>query len=201
MANSKSRNKQQRSKRAKARQKPPQRQAPRSSSKEGRLKRTARIVKTFFRATWKAFAVIAVLIGFAGAVLQLTARISVSPLSPLNSQNALSTPFTISNDGYLPILNVKYECEISAVGENPTAALLKNSVGNKGVVAAIWPGEKSPVSCNPSAELSAKISRAYVTVAVSYETQFLPGRWDRKFRFAAIPNSDGGFVWIPTVTQ
>lgn len=119
----------------------------------------------------------------------------------MNPQNALSTPFTISNDGYLPILNVKYDCEIArAEGSDPKLTLTNSSVYNEYMVAAIWPGEKSPVSCDFLSK-SLNFSRADVTVTVSYETQFLPGKWDKKFRFIGVRNTDGGLVWIPTLKQ
>lgn len=49
------------------------------------------------------------------ALVPLAPRLSVSPGTPLDSGDVFSTPFSISNDGYFSIYDVKFGCGVGSV--------------------------------------------------------------------------------------
>jgi len=75
----------------------------------------SRSKKTFFSYMWKIFAGFAVILGVSVA---LYPKVSVEPDSYLDPKNPLKTLFRITNDGFLPLYNVKILSAINEVKSN-----------------------------------------------------------------------------------
>lgn len=79
---------------------------------------------TIIIAAWKHLLVILGYFATLAGVLSLTPRLSVIATSALDPADPFSTPFTISNDGYLAIHSVTFRCAMRNVRDESNAKLV-----------------------------------------------------------------------------
>jgi hypothetical protein len=151
-------------------------------------------------------------IGYAAAILGLITgymalipRISVSQSQPLDVNEPFSTPFIVSNDGPLPLMNVRFACAINALrdskGDNVTVGNQKG-LGPEITVPQlisdeISPGERSTVPCANPFRFPTPLASGDVAIVVRFRIgyTFLPSK--RISRFVTFKATDGHLYWYP----
>ena len=159
---------------------------------------------------WKIFLIVTTLVGFISAIYAFYPRITVSSLAALDPNAPFSTPFTIGNEGRLPITNVEFQCAIGNVvikntvngGPDVTLEGAENFgarfVTSNRVAARVDAGEKYTVICPWPIENSHPIKSADIAIVVIFKLQWVPmWRQERFFRFTTMPDSDGKLHWLP----
>jgi len=167
--------------------------------------RTSQIIGTVI-------ASLAAILGIATGYLALLPRVSVSRNEQLDPSNTFSSPFIISNDGPLPMENVRFTCGIVDVKhENGPEILgdinfgtaffvLKDKNGNPAVMnfgsREMMPGERSTMpSC--SYPYLNPIERANIGIVVDFRLGYTPFETKRIFRFGTLKDSSGKLHWFP----
>ncbi len=124
-------------------------------------------------------------------------RLSVAPLSSLDSNNPLATPFAVSNDGYLPISNVDFICGIGHLDfENGSRFEEFGMTTTQMHEKRIGPNEQATVRCDWMVQGSPIVS-GDISIIVRFETFMIPHQFDKSFRFVAVQRADGIFQWMP----
>jgi hypothetical protein len=150
----------------------------------------------------------ALILGVYASYVQLAPRISVSPSASLNPSDPFSTPFEVSNDGYLSIRDVQFLCRLTDVQAQPPGINL--SFENIGVMGPdqflgdksqnirdIGPGRQATTKCNLSPIFPVMpIDRADISITVSYKPDYLWSPRSEDFRFVTVRSSDGQLRWV-----
>ena len=157
-------------------------------------------------------AVIGQVIGYAAAILGLITgyvalipRISVSQSQPLDVNDPFSTPFIVSNDGPLPLMNVKFSCAIrDLVDTKGDRATVGDQKGLGPEITApqlvsdeISPGERSTIPCASPFRFPTPLASGDVSIVVRFRIgyTFLPSK--RISRFVTVKAADGHLYWYP----
>jgi hypothetical protein len=183
---------QQRRKEAISKRKQERRQRARKSKKR---KYASLLLKFFYGA-------LALVASVAGIDAYVASRISVSSSEALNPSDPFSTPFVISNDGYLPIKETLFSCGFRNVSY--TAVDIDFSKGVESQYAAppiptIGGGEKTTAWCfNPTETgMFGDIEQAEVDIVIRYRPAWLPWGQEKRARFLAVSGKDGKLYWLP----
>lgn len=133
---------------------------------------------------------------------------SVSFSAPLNPSDPFTTPFVISNDGYLSLREVQVACTMNDLKSGSTDTNLELSnvtvsardqyLGDKSQeVRDIAPKGQATTTCDlpPIAPITG-ISSADISIRVSYRLRLYPLRKEQSFRFLSVRGSDNRFRWI-----
>jgi hypothetical protein len=161
---------------------------------------------------WRATVFFGFWLGIVTGYLALLPRVSVSQNEQLDPSNTFSSPFIISNDGPLPMENVRFTCGIvdvkhengpEMVGDanfGTTFFVLKDKNGKPSVMnfgsLEMMPGERSTMpSCsypwlNP-------IENADVGIVVDFRIGYSFFSTRRIFRFGTLKDSAGKLHWFP----
>lgn len=147
------------------------------------------------------------LIGGFGVILGIAVtfypRISVKPSDSLDPNNALKTPFIITNDSFMPISNVRYSCAIKdvktkdwpgVIGEPDYSSRL---VSSNLVAARMGIGESDSAICPLAGfNLHSDIVSADIAVVVQYSVPVLPINLEKIVPFTTLRDSQGRLRWI-----
>jgi hypothetical protein len=157
---------------------------------------------------WSLIGAIALIFGVFVGYVQLAPRISVSASAPLNPSDPFSSPFVISNDGYLPIRNVQFLCRLSDVNAQPPGLNLSfenisvmgpdRFLGDKSQkIRDIDPGGQATTKCNLSPLFPVMpIENADIAITVVYQPAFYRSQKVKDFRFITVSGSDGQLRWV-----
>ncbi len=138
-------------------------------------------------------------IGLLIAIPSIQPRILVEPGEALNPTDAFSTPFIVTNDGQLALRDVSLRCNLRKV----EAGGSQSGVENLSTATAdpptrqILPGERETYICFFPFQFPSPITDADISVTVRFRSQWLPGRYERRFRFVTLPRSDDKLQWSP----
>jgi len=156
--------------------------------------------------TWKKILgttfLLAALVGIASGVIYFLPKVSVSWSAPLDPQNPFSTPFTVSNDGPLPIWNVEFYCRAHLIKSAGNASISGGAklAGGIAPIKKMPPNERVDIPCValliftfPGPILSADISigASFTTLPMSF--------WlhqEKETRLRTVRSSDGTFRWL-----
>jgi hypothetical protein len=163
--------------------------------------------------------ILGTLIGFVAAILGIVSgyygleqRISVSQGEPLDEQDPFSTPFIISNDGPLPIENIRYTCgightsykngpQIKGAENYGTFFIFLPSTNGKMPMPGFGaiemnPGERSTIS-SCAYPFPKTIEGGDIGIVVSYRVGYTPIKQTRIFRFGTLPDANNKLHWFP----
>jgi hypothetical protein len=174
--------------------------------------RASRIAKRTAQIAGTVIGFFAAILGIVTGYLALLPRISVSQNDQLDPSNTFSSPFIISNDGPLPIENVRFACGIIDVKhENGPEMIGDQNFGSRffvmhdkeGKIAGfnlgspeMLPGERSTIpSCsypwlNP-------VEYANIGIVVEFRIGYTPFPGRRVFRFGTLKDAAGKLHWFP----
>jgi hypothetical protein len=121
------------------------------------------------------------------------ARPTVSLEAPLDPDNVLTTPVTISNEGVLYLADVRVVC-FTRVIEDSRSNFAVNNIGKDYVPPAgtLEDGEKETVPLLALVASTSPITSADVALIVSFEPGYMPFWTKRRaFRFKSVRQKDG----------
>ena len=160
--------------------------------------------KKIFPFLWKAFTCFAVILGVVVALYALYPKLSVEPDSYLDPKNPLKTLFRITNEGFLPLYNVKILSaihEVKSKGEqrmsgssdyksrffNPIHVADKISYGESDTAFCALGGLKIPFS----------VDYTDMAIIVEFSPPLFPfWRMERTFPFTTQKNIDGDVILV-----
>jgi hypothetical protein len=139
------------------------------------------------------------LIGLIAAVLgidsYISSRISVLPESPIDPSDSFSTPFKISNDGWLTINDVQVNCHYEKVLD-----VHENTLSDIGVGGYKFKELKAnhplTVQCH-TVHLDSPFRTGDIIIEVSHRPSFIPWRKEERFKYHIERGSDGVLHWMP----
>jgi len=188
-----------------------------SSNQQGQTNDTSRvwqIAKRTAQITGTTIGFVAAILGIVTGWLALLPRVSVSQNEQLDPDNTFSSPFIISNDGPLPLENVRFMCGIVEVKHEKGPDVIGDAkfgthffiLTDKNGNAApqnfgspeMLPGERSTMpSCtypylNP-------VENATIGVVVDFKIAYAPFIPDQRriFRFGTLRDIAGKNHWFP----
>jgi len=172
----------------------------------GRAKRPA-----FPRTVLTGILALATLVGGAGAVLSMFSKINVSSSGALDPLSPFASPFVVLNDGYLPVKDLTFLCEIhklvsQAGGQISTENLLFKYP--QPLSSTLRASETTTMACPPpfqfasakSPILKEPIAYAEISIVVEYKPYLLP--WSLRYksqRFRTVKMPDGSLYWLPVM--
>jgi hypothetical protein len=167
-------------------------------AKEGQLSlaaipRTWRIIGAVLSGT-------CVLLGLLTGVLTLLPRLSVSNLEALNPADPFTTPFVVSNDGYLGVNNVRFSCLLYSLLNEKQHIVMRGgaeSINYASPVRRLPAGERATIPCYPFMKTARTPSRIDIAVNVTYRPDYVPWSKADHYRFVATDGSDGKLHWLP----
>jgi hypothetical protein len=152
------------------------------------------------RVGWKIFGIAAVVVGFLAI---LYPKISVSPATSLDMKNPLLTPFIISNDGNIPINNVRFKLGVQKIswkdGKKITLEpnFSSHFLNPNDTVSELLPAEKYSVLSPLTLEGKDVVEFADIAIIVEFKPFILPIKMTRTFRFITTKSSDNKLYWYP----
>jgi hypothetical protein len=128
-------------------------------------------------------------------------RISVLPDMPLDTANAFSAPFVISNVGRLEIFDVRCICVVNRLVDVSRNILTDIQSSNPSMTArSIKPEEAKTVIC-PIGIPPRMVREASILIRVSFRPSFWPFKQTDQFRFDALRESNGQVRWTRQPVQ
>lgn len=150
---------------------------------------------------WKIVVFISVIFGIYATWVQVfSSRLSVSVENALDPKNIFSTPFIISNDGYVSLYDVQIELGVGEMNSKNDRSLNKEPTFNSklrfpnSTAKELMPTEKLTYKV-PINSKSIKI--ADVAISISYRPEWGIWRKEDRFRFQTSRASDGQLYWMP----
>jgi hypothetical protein len=111
----------------------------------------------------------------------------------LDPNNPLATPFTVSNDGYLPISNVDFICGIGHLDfANGSRFEEFGMTTTEMHEEQISPNEQATVRCDWMVSGS-PITSGDISIIIKLKPFLFPKQLNKSFRFVAVRNSAGIF--------
>lgn len=146
---------------------------------------------------WRVFLGVGVFLGFWSAFFSLLPSISVSPSTPSNPSAVMTTSFTLSNDGYLSLVDVKIVCGVNSINFRGGGGIQGIGFTTPRLAAnKLEPNEKYTFSCEFILNEDAPIVSADIVILVSYQPSFLFWRQTSKHRFITHRTSGGRLRWF-----
>lgn len=148
---------------------------------------------------WVAFSAVGVI---AGNLSYFQPRLTVSLGTFLDPAAPLSIRFTVTNDGYIPLRDVRYACAIKRLENKEEGGLFDFSFvpENSLVAGTLIPGHPATVSCQQITEafkMPLPIVKGDIALWVQYRMRFIPWTFDEMRRFVTEPLVDGNLIWSP----
>jgi hypothetical protein len=139
------------------------------------------------------------LITFLGLVVtlySLSARVAVTSDSPISPEKPFSSPFTVSNQGILPIYNVLFSSTLRNVKWKDGGIVNIRTKTDAAPIKRINAGEATTTFCK-FLPYKAKIESADIEVEINYRPAYL--FWSRcsSIRFGTVKESNGTLRWLP----
>lgn len=136
--------------------------------------------------------------------LTLLPRVVISPSQQLDPSNLLSTSFVISNDGYLPMMNVKTTCSPGQIQfANGTGIYQKGNTytaefdNRAAAYEEISLGEKATVPCDLYSNLimTSPLVSADLSIITRFRIGYTPFSSRTVRRFKTETGTDGHLYW------
>jgi hypothetical protein len=126
----------------------------------------------------------------------LSAQIGIASELPINPGDPFSSPFTLSNDGFLPIYHVLFSCTLRDVKWQDGGVVNIRTRTNAEPIKKIDAGEATTTFCKflPN---KTKIKSADIEVEVKYRPAYLFWSKQKSIRFGTVKGSDGTLRWVP----
>jgi hypothetical protein len=146
------------------------------------------VARKLLTTAWGLVAALSVLLSYA----VLYPRVTASSGAPIDENDIYSTPFTVSNDGLLPVHNVDFRCSPRTAG---TLKFKDVEFKRRGVpLHSIAAGEKVSTMCPRGIGFSDDAS-VDLDVVMRFKAFWLPQQQERRFRFASVRDSSGKLQW------
>lgn len=173
-------------------------QVRKQGSKQTPLQRFVALVRRASARVWALVVALGVVLGVAAAAYP---RLSVSSSSPLNPTDPFSTGFTISNDGFFSIHDVKFACSLNDVkghvGEIPIT-IEDVEVDLDAPISKIEASEKATFKCRISfSQTAPDLSVGDLSIDIDFRPAYVPMRMKKSYRFVTARGSDGQYYWQP----
>ena len=150
----------------------------------------------WFRLSAKIVVGLATCLGLVVALYSLCARIGVTSDSPINPDDPFSSPFTLSNKGFLPIYDVLFSCTLRDVKWQDGGVMNIRTKTNADPIKRINAGEATTTFCK-FLPYNAKIKSADIEIEVMYRPAYLFWSKRSSIRFGTVTESDGTLRWVP----
>jgi hypothetical protein len=156
--------------------------------------------------SWRLLAAISVLMTIIGTVYAFSPRLSVSSSSPLDPSAPFSTPFTISNDGYISVHNVGFKCSIRKIALAYDQGRVPSIIGDYEpygprlvgpIASTIAPEEKFTAFCPWPFSNNTTVDEADIAVVVEFRQGLLPWHQEKRYRFKTVKDPGGKLHWLP----
>jgi hypothetical protein len=142
------------------------------------------------------------------AYLVLLPEISIAPSTEIQKGELQSTPWVISNEGFLPVWEVRFECEPKQLRGRGTVILEDIVLGYRDTIPRLPAGESTSTSCPMPFSRDWLFSSAHLRVSASvlavppFLVSWSPAlaaklRWSTGQWHMARPGSDGSIRWLP----
>jgi hypothetical protein len=155
------------------------------------------------------------ILGLLTGYLSLLQHISVSRNEQLDQNDTFSSPFIVSNDGPLPIENVRFRCGLGRTtydkGKGPPEVIGGENFGSSFIFmpdatgrlpmqnfgsSEMNPGERSTIpSC--AYPFPKDISGGDIGIVVDFRIGYTPFAGKRIFRFRTLADANGKLHWFP----
>lgn len=139
------------------------------------------------------------LIGIPGlyvGVLSVFPRVSVSPNEQLKKYDPLSSPFIITNEGFLSIYSVSMTCKVDHLLLSTASQLVGVSFADGVVDDEVGPDGRITRFCKVTTP-DPKMKEVIISMIVRFRPEFLPWTTTRAFHFRGYPSDDGTMHWAP----
>lgn len=150
----------------------------------------------------------ALLIPAATIYLAFSNFISIPPTHSMQLNDPLTIPFTIQNNSYVNLRNLKVIVKMLDVNGDAGTTVKNMTFENVGIVENIVPSMKSNSShtllFRPDRIFSpklTKITRADIQVHISYKALFFTKEFNQQFRFIALPGQEGFYEYYPVQSK
>lgn len=136
------------------------------------------------------------ILGLVVTLYSLSARVAVTSDSPINPEKPFSSPFTVSNQGILPIYNVLFSSTLRNVKWKDGGIVNIRTKTDAAPIKRINAGEATTTFCK-FLPYRAKIESADIEVEINYRPAYL--FWSRRssIRFGTVKESNGTLRWLP----
>jgi len=135
-------------------------------------------------------------LAFYSSQLVVTSQTAVAPASPFD------TLFTISNSGYLPIVDVTYDCTVISTEYEGNSYARDTFRSTAKTVRVMHPNEGITIPCLNALSTAMKIVASDMYVGVTYRAYIVPNVvvWPRErkrsFRFETVTDTQGNIHWV-----
>jgi hypothetical protein len=146
------------------------------------------------------------LLGVVAVFYDFSPKISVSPYQLIDSHDAFSAPFVITNEGYLSIRQVTAQCHVKQAQFELEihAKNVQISSSLYDIAERMLPAEKLTVKCRLREAIQALTTHqlpGLIMADILIEIEYQPWLWytkaQREFRFISARNFDGSWQWLP----
>jgi len=146
--------------------------------------------------------IVLAIVGFGITVLTVFPRISVSNLEAIDVLDPFSTPFLISNDGYLPLYNVEFLVAIRRLERIGGGGItgtddFQSKFTTPDFSAPIFrPTEKFSLYAGRIVKAHNSVSFADIAIVIEFRPMLWPFRRSSQFRFVTQKGADGKLYWM-----
>jgi hypothetical protein len=159
---------------------------------------------------WKALTAIGVIGGLLSLIslyADVSSRLSVTPHSPLNPADILSTPFIVENSGHFPVKMMQFTCWFSSVSLEDEASG-KGGWGQNIIsfdteqfnIPTLNPTQQTTIYCPAPIQSSQPlgfVKSADLIIMISYKVVLLPLSFRQSFRFTTTADHQSNLRWLP----
>lgn len=152
---------------------------------------------------WKSASILITLIGIVSAYVTILGfwlpRLNVQPLMMTDAKDALSTNFSVSNQGSMTLYDVNIRCKLK-----DSVVKITTETGREGIIGEVGGPEDNHPSLAPMKSttfqcmLSLPVEDGLdIFLIVYYRPAFYPFKRRQAFRFVSTTSSDGQMQWLP----
>lgn len=142
------------------------------------------------------------IVGFAIALLTLFPRITISNNVPIDPDDPFSTPFLISNEGYVPLFSVQFLMAIREVNRKGGGGIIGTPDFKTRFTApdmkstAFWPTDSYSFYAGRILRAHGSLESADIAIIVQYRPFLVPFKRERIFRFITQRGPDNRLYWM-----
>lgn len=125
----------------------------------------------------------------------LASRLSMTPGAAINPVDTFSTPFVLTNGGYLTAKDVEVNCHYDRVIDL-SRNLFKDNAAYEIKYDEVRANHPATVQCRLF-DHDSPWSEADIRLVVSYRPSFLPWRETETYKFMVVRGPDGTIHWLP----
>jgi hypothetical protein len=143
------------------------------------------------------WACVSLLLAFVGSYFLLRTQIEVEPDAALDPKQPMTTPFRITNNGVLPIYNVRRWCSVNRLQDAGGIEFdgFKFIDSGKPTIPRLDSGESTSVFVPISINFRTPYAFGDIEVVVEYSTAILKTHQERHFRFEMRKDVNNEIRW------